>query len=248
VYVETAGPQPPGPPVPSMSTVDSFYRRLARLPRTSEPPPPWRELASEVSCLVLRSGDPIAVARPRRLPPVGPAGAAGLTGTALGAGPNGHGGPVDGPGPLAGRLDLADREVLMEHLGHLAADAPRTADAEAFAAALVPLAAQLLPAAPAPLLVALPRLIRSTTAMIRGLRGDRSIRPLVRTVPAIVRAALAADAEPAGAGEPPSPRDAVEALAYQACRVLSDPTICVEIYARSRQADRRFHAAERSLR
>lgn len=129
----------------------------------------------------------------------------------------------------------------MEHLGHLAFEARRASEADGLVGTMVPLAIWLLPGPRRPaMLAAVPRLVRSTTAIVHGLRADPAIRPLVRLVPRILTGALARHGDRASAGGRP---DVVETVANEARRVLADPATCVDTYAQSRSADAWFHRA-----
>jgi hypothetical protein len=135
--------------------------------------------------------------------------------------------------------------VVMEHLGHAAAEAESEAEAEAFIGALIPLAARLLPRAASVFLRAAPQLIRGAARVSRTLRRDPATRPLVRAVPTIVRRTAADVARQAAQGRPVTPRAAVRTLARQTASVLSNPQQCVRAYRRSKALDRQFHRAAR---
>ncbi len=138
--------------------------------------------------------------------------------------------------------------MMMEHLGHAAAAAATAAEAEAFLGALVPLAATLAPRV-APLIVrSAPGLIRGVSGAARALLSRRELRPLVRMIPSIVRATaaqLARHSAAAAAGRAPqvTPRGAVRTLARHTVRVLGNPSICGQLWRRSRALDRLYHRA-----
>jgi hypothetical protein len=131
--------------------------------------------------------------------------------------------------------------ALMEHLGHAAAEAESEAEAEAFIGALIPLAAQVLPRVAPTVMRAAPGLIRGLSGVTRTLRRNPGTRPLVRTLPAIVRRTTATIARQAGQGRPVTPQTAVRTLARQTAQVLGSPHQCVQAYQRSRALDRRYH-------
>jgi hypothetical protein len=134
-------------------------------------------------------------------------------------------------------------EMLMAHLGHAAAETESEAEAEAFIGALVPLAAQILPrAAPAIMRVA-PQLIRGAVGVGRTLRRDPQTRPLVRTLPLIVRRTAADVARDAARGQPVTPQRAVRTLARQTARTLGNPSQRAGAEQRAHRLDRRFHLA-----
>jgi hypothetical protein len=208
--------------------VDGFFRRLASLPRTDEPPAPLRDLADAVSRLVL-SG-------PAAMP--GQATAQDTASESLET--------ALVSARTLGQAEQAQLEALMEHLGHLAVEVPREAAAAALAGALVPLTVRRLPVVSAPPhLTAVPRLVQATATLVRGLRADSSTRPLIRMVPTLL--ACAVERTWGGNGVSGSRNgarpDAVEALAAETRRLLADPVACTKAYGRSRSADRRFHRA-----
>jgi hypothetical protein len=134
-------------------------------------------------------------------------------------------------------------DMLMQHLGHAAAETESEAEAEAFIGALIPLAAQVLPrAAPAIMRVA-PQLIRGAVGVGRTLRRDPRTRPLVRTLPVIVYRTAAAVARDAARGRPVTPQRAVRTLARQTARTLGDPSRRAHAQQQARRLDRRFHLA-----
>jgi hypothetical protein len=125
-------------------------------------------------------------------------------------------------------------DALMEHLGHRAAESTTQAEAEALMSALVPLAARLVPQAAGAILRTAPQLARGVAGITRVLRADPATRPLVRTVPRIVRATTASLARQAAVGQPVT-------LAGQASRTLASPQRSVAAWQRSRALDRTYH-------
>jgi hypothetical protein len=136
--------------------------------------------------------------------------------------------------------------ALMEHLGHAAAQAESEAEAEAFIGALVPLAAQILPRVAPTIMRAAPQLVRGLANVARTLRRSPQTRPLVRTLPTVMRRTAATLARQQARGRPVTPPRAVQALARQTAQVISNPHQCVQAYQRSRQLDRQFHRAVRN--
>jgi hypothetical protein len=132
-------------------------------------------------------------------------------------------------------------DALMEHLGHRAAETATQAEAEALMSALVPLAARLAPQAAGVILRTAPQLARGVAGITRVLRADPATRPLVRTVPRIVRATTTSLARQAAAGQPVTARRAVGTLAGQASRTLASPQRSVAAWQRSRALDRTYH-------
>jgi hypothetical protein len=132
-------------------------------------------------------------------------------------------------------------DALMEHLGHAATEAESEAEAEAFVGALIPLAARVIPRVAPAVMRAAPQLIRGVARVARTLRRNPATRPLVRTVPTIVRRTAATLARRVARGRPVTPQVAVRTLAGQTARVLSNPRHCVRAYRRSCALDRRYH-------
>ncbi len=132
-------------------------------------------------------------------------------------------------------------DVLMEHLGHAAAEAESEAEAEAFIGALIPLAARLLPRVAPAIMRAAPGLIRGAARAARVLRSSPSTRPLVRALPTVVRRTAAAIGQQAASGRPVTPRAAVRTLARQTASVVGNPQQCARAMQRSQALDRRYH-------
>ncbi|MFN8453545.1 MAG: hypothetical protein U0401_02560 [Anaerolineae bacterium] len=139
-------------------------------------------------------------------------------------------------------------DALMEHLGHAAAEAESEAEAEAFIGALVPLAARLIPRVAPAIMRAAPRLIRGATRVVRALRRSPTTRPLVRTLPTVVRRTAVSMARQAAQGRPVTPQAAVRTLARQTAQVLGSPQQSVQAWRHSCALDRRYHRAVRPAR
>lgn len=139
--------------------------------------------------------------------------------------------------------------VVMEHFGHAMHEAESETEAEAFLPFLLPLAAKALPMvakAIAPRLGSVirrvaPRLVRGATQVLRTLRRNPATRPLVRVMPTIVRRTVNDIARDIQRGAPVAPQRAVQQLAGQSRRVISNPDACLAAYRRSRALDRRYH-------
>jgi hypothetical protein len=136
-------------------------------------------------------------------------------------------------------------DALMEHLGHAASETESEAEAEALVGALIPLAARVVPRVAPAIMRSAPQLIRGVARVTRTLRRNPATRPLVRTVPTIVRRTATTLARRAARGRPVTPQVAARTLAGQTARVLSSPGQCVHAYRRSRALDRRYHVAAR---
>jgi hypothetical protein len=111
-------------------------------------------------------------------------------------------------------------QMLMEHLGHAAAESESEAEAEAFIGALVPLAAQVLPRVAPVIMRVAPQLIRGAVRVGQTLWRNPQTRRLVRAVPTIVNRTARTVARQASRGRPVTPQWAVRTLARQADRVL----------------------------
>jgi hypothetical protein len=132
-------------------------------------------------------------------------------------------------------------DAMMEHLGHAAAETHSEAEAEALVGAMVPLAARLVPRAAADLTRATPGLACGLAGVVRTLHRRPSTRPLVRTVPAIVRSTATAIAQQASRGKAVTPQAVVRTLAQQTARILGNPRQAAQAFRRSQQLDRQFH-------
>jgi len=134
-------------------------------------------------------------------------------------------------------------DAMMEHLGHAAAEAHSEAEAEALVGAMVPLAARLVPQAARALTQATPGLACGLAGVVRTLHRSPSTRPLVRTVPSIVRGTAMSIARQASSGATVNPQAAVRTLARQTARILGNPRQAAQAFRRSQNLDRRFHRA-----
>jgi len=134
-------------------------------------------------------------------------------------------------------------DALMEHLGHAAAYAETEAEAEALAGALVPLAARSVPAAAGTIIRATPGLVCGVSGVVKTLRANPKTRPLIRTVPGIVRGTAVNIARQAAQGRPVSPQAAVKTLGRETARVLASPQRAMATFKRSNALDRQFHKA-----
>lgn len=132
-------------------------------------------------------------------------------------------------------------DALMEHLGHAAAETQSEAEAEALAGAMIPLAARAVPGAAPVILRASPGLVCGLSGVVRSLRRSPTTRPLLRTVPSIVRRTAASIAQQTAQGAPVTPQQAIQTLARQTYRVLRSPQQSVRAFQRSRVLDRQFH-------
>jgi hypothetical protein len=137
-------------------------------------------------------------------------------------------------------------DAMMEHFGHVAAQAESEAEAEAFIGALVPLAARMIPRIAPTIMRNAPGLIRGVAGLTRTLRRNPATRPLVRAVPTIVRRTVADVGRQRAGGRPITAEQAVRLLARQTNRVLSRPDRCAPALRRAAVADRHFHRGVRA--
>jgi hypothetical protein len=163
-------------------------------------------------------------------------------GVGLGTG-NGY---IQGEGEFeapALEMEALSPEMLMEHLGHAAAEAESETEAEAFIFPLLPLAAKAILPRLAPMLMrrVAPRLVRSATQVTRTLRRNPQTRPLVRVMPTIVRRTVHQIGRDIDRGRPVTGPRAVRVLAGQTQRVLADPHAVSTAYRHSRALDRHYH-------
>jgi hypothetical protein len=129
---------------------------------------------------------------------------------------------------------------LMEHLGYAAATAESEAEAEAFIGALLPLAAQLIPQVAPAIMRAAPNLISGLAAATKNLRRSPSTRPLVQTIPTIVRRTVTSMNQQRAQGVPVTPQTAVRSLAKHTYGVLSNPQQANQALRRSRAVNQRY--------
>jgi hypothetical protein len=132
-------------------------------------------------------------------------------------------------------------DALMEHLGHLAAEAESEMEAEAFIAAAIPLAAQLLPKAMPLISKAAPRLIKAAGRLTRSLRRNPRTRKLVRTVPRMIKRTIGSMAQQSARGRRVTPASATRTFRRQAAQVVGNPAQCAHAWRSSQAADRRYH-------
>ena len=134
-------------------------------------------------------------------------------------------------------------DAMLEHVGHAMAEAGTSAEADALAGSLIPLAAQASPQAAPVLMLALPGLVSGVAGMVHGMRANPATKPLVRVVPGIVRRTAKSISQRTAQGRAVSPQDAVRTLARQTYQVLSKPQAAARTFRVSQQLDRRLHGA-----
>jgi hypothetical protein len=213
---------------------EAFFARLAGLAARAVRSPTLRRVARSAAQGAVRSG----------LAAMGPGGAniGNMLGGLLGGQAEGE---CEGEGECESEgLNPIRRvypDAMMEHLGHAAATARTEAEAEAFLGALIPIAARLIPRVAPTIMRAAPALIRGVANVGRTLLRSPTVRPLVQAVPGIVRGTVRDIAGQVARGQAVSGRAAVQTLARNTYRTLSDPRRAVQAYRRSRAVDRRYH-------
>jgi hypothetical protein len=145
--------------------------------------------------------------------------------------------------------------MLMEHLGHAAAEAESEGESFAFLAPLLPLALKglaskaipmamkLLPKAASMISKVAPKLVKGVNAVAKTLRTNPVSKPLVRALPKVVQQTAADLARQVAAGKNITAQSAVQALAKQTAQVLGSPQAVVQCVRRANAIDRRFHKA-----
>jgi hypothetical protein len=133
-------------------------------------------------------------------------------------------------------------DAMMEHMGHVAAEAESAQEAARAVVPLVPMAASKLPSIAARALPrVLPQLTHGVSTITQGLFRRPHTRPLVRAIPTIVHRTVMNLAHRASQGLPVSPQTAMRTLTQQASRVLRSPQLRGLAYRRSHALDRSFH-------
>lgn len=130
--------------------------------------------------------------------------------------------------------------AMMEHIGALASEAQSEQEMEQFLPFLLPLAMKAAPM----LMKAAPKLLKAAPRILRGVRGvgrmlfrNPGTRPLLRTLPRIVRGTV----NQLGQGGSVSPSQVRRAIARNTLRVIGNPRRAARAFRRSRLLDRRFH-------
>ena len=94
----------------------------------------------------------------------------------------------------------------------------------------------------------LPHLVRGTAILTRILRRNRVTRPMVRSVPTIVRRMVKDLKKQAARGVPITRRTAARTAAKQVRRVLNSPKACTAAVARNLKVSRAYKRPRRTLR
>jgi hypothetical protein len=147
--------------------------------------------------------------------------------------------------------------MLMEHLGHGAAEAESDGEAFAFLAPLLPmamkalpligkglgLAAKTLPKVASTVMKVAPKVMKGVQGAAKALRANPVTKPLVQALPNVVRKTTADIARQVAAGKPITAQTAVRTFARNTANVLSDPRQVVRAVNGSRRTDKRVHRA-----
>lgn len=147
--------------------------------------------------------------------------------------------------------------MMMEHLGHGAAEAESDGEAFAFLAPLLPmamkalpligkgigLAAKALPKVASTVMKVAPKVMKGVQGAAKALRANPVTKPLVQALPNVVRKTTADIARQVAAGQPITAQSAVRAFAKNTASVLSDPRQVVRAVNASKRTDRNVHRA-----
>lgn len=143
--------------------------------------------------------------------------------------------PPEGETGQAGVLYPA---AMMERFGLAAVETENEAEAGAMAGAMVPLAASMFPSAAPIILRCTPGLASGLSGVVRFLHRRPTTRPLIRTVPSILRRTAGSLARQASREAPLPPQAAVKTLAHQTIRMLESPKKLAQAFRRSQRLDR----------
>lgn len=160
-------------------------------------------------------------------------------------------------GPVHASFSMAEAvpaRMMMEHLGHSAAEAESDGEAFAFLAPLLPMALKALPMVTKVAAKALPKifsrvskvapkLIRGVQGAAKTLRTNPVTRDLVRALPNVVRKTTADLAQQVANGQNVTGQSAVRTLAKNTAALLGDPSTVVQTIRTARNADQRVHRA-----
>lgn len=137
------------------------------------------------------------------------------------------------------RLPSRDAE-LMEYLGRAATETESEAEAAAFIGALIPIADRIISSTKPVLTRNSPALMRGLVAATQALRRNPDTRPLVRTIPTIVRRTAASMNQQLQQGMPANQKTALLSLARQTQALLSSPQQSIQTLKRSQAAARHY--------
>lgn len=129
---------------------------------------------------------------------------------------------------------------LMEYLGRAATETESEAEAAAFIGALIPIADRIISSTKPVLTRNSPALMRGLVAATQALRRHPETRPLVRTIPTIVRRTAASMNQQLQQGMPANQKTALQSLARQTQALLSSPQQSIQTLKRSQAAVRHY--------
>jgi hypothetical protein len=148
--------------------------------------------------------------------------------------------------------EAAPSAILMEHLGHAAAEAESNGEAFAFLAPLLPLAmkalplaaklgVKLLPKAASMVAKVAPKLIKGVQGVAKTLKSNPATKQLVQAIPRIVQQTTADLAQQVASGKPITADGALRTLARDTAKILGNPRAVVQTMNRAKARDGRFH-------
>jgi hypothetical protein len=130
---------------------------------------------------------------------------------------------------------------LMAHLSTRAAQTESEAEAEAFVAALVPIAGRLIPRAGRLITRSAPTLIRGVSRITRQLRRNPATRQFVTAIPVILQRTAQSLADQAARGRPITADTVIRTLTAVASRILGRPAPRRRAVRAVRVFDRGYH-------
>ena len=147
--------------------------------------------------------------------------------------------------------------MMMEHLGHSAAEAESNGEAFALLAPQLPmalkalpligkgigLAAKSLPKVASTFMKVAPKVMKGVEGAAKALRANPMTKPLVQALPNVVRQTTADIARQVGNGQQVSPQVAVRMFAKNTANVLGNPQRVMRAVNVSKRADQRVHRA-----
>lgn len=148
--------------------------------------------------------------------------------------------------------------MMMEHMGHGAAEAESDGEAFAFLAPLLPLAMKavpllakgaglaakkLIPKAISTVAKVAPKVMKSMNSAAKVLRSNPVTKPLVQSMPRVVQQTTADIMRSIADGKPVTAQSAVRTFAKNTANVLGNPGNAVRTLERSKGLDQRVHQA-----
>jgi hypothetical protein len=146
--------------------------------------------------------------------------------------------------------------MMMEHLGHSAAEAESDGEAFAFLAPLLPLAMKavpflakgagmlakkLIPKAISTVAKVAPKVMKSVQGAAKVLRANPVTKPLIQSMPRVVQQTTADIMRNVAQGKPVTAQTAVRSFAKNTANVLGNPQTAVSTIRRAKGIDQRMH-------